>query len=122
MVEVGTPRYFAKKYDIKFNRGMAKRLGNKRVGDGEKFKGRGFLQLTGRWNYEAAGKALGLPLVDHPELAERPDIAAKIAVWYWTKRVKPGVSDFTDVEQVTKKINSGGAGLQDRKLKFDQYR
>lgn len=43
---------------------------------------RDIIQLTGRDNYARAGKALGLDLVNHPELVERPDIAAKVAVWY----------------------------------------
>ena len=50
------------------------------TGDGFKFRGRGLIQLTGKDNYKRAGQALGLDLVNKPELVERPDVAAKVAV------------------------------------------
>lgn len=115
--EVGSKKYF-KQYDPKHNPRKAKMLGNVKVGDGEKYKGRGFLQITGRWNYKAAGKALGLPLEQQPELVSRPDVAAKVSVWYWNTFVKPGVNDFADVPTVTKGINPGLKGLPDREQKF----
>jgi len=89
-------------------------LGNTQPGDGVKYKGRGFIQITGRANYTAAGKALGIDLVNRPELAERPDIATKVSIWYWNTRVKPRVANFGNVKQVTKKVNGGVNGLQDR--------
>ena len=107
-----------KKYDPKFNPRKAKMLGNKQVGDGAKYHGRGYIQLTGRDNYKRAGQALGLPLEEQPELVERPDIAAKVAVWFWQNQVAPKVSNFNDTASVTKPINSGLKGLQDRHNKF----
>jgi predicted chitinase len=107
-----------KKYDPKFNPRKAKMLGNKQVGDGAKYHGRGYIQLTGRDNYKRAGQALGLPLEEQPELVERPDIAAKVAVWFWQNQVAPKVSNFNDTAQVTKPINSGLKGLDDRHNKF----
>ena len=89
-------------------------LGNIQPGDGARYKGRGFIQITGRANYTAAGKALGIDLVNHPELAERPDIATKVSIWYWNTRVKPRVGNFANIKQVTKKVNGGVNGLQDR--------
>jgi predicted chitinase len=89
-------------------------LGNTQPGDGARYKGRGFIQITGRANYTAAGKALGIDLVNHPELAERPDIATKVSIWYWNTRVKPRVGNFANTKQVTKKVNGGVNGLQDR--------
>jgi len=118
--EFGGKRDF-KKYDISFNPSKAKRLGNVNPGDGNRYSGRGFIQLTGRENYRRAGEALNLPLEQHPELVERPDIAAKVAVWYWQNRVQPNVSDFRNVSQVTKHINPGMAGLADRNAKFKEY-
>jgi predicted chitinase len=115
--EFGDKNYF-KKYDIKHNPSKAKVLGNVKPGDGERYKGRGYIQLTGRENYRNAGKALGLPLEQRPELAERPEIAAKIAVWFWQNRVKPQVSNFNDTAQATKPINPAMKGLQDRQDKF----
>jgi predicted chitinase len=107
-----------KKYDPKFNPRKAKMLGNKQVGDGAKYHGRGYIQLTGRDNYKRAGLALGLPLEEQPELVERPDIAAQVAVWFWKNQVVPKVSNFNDTAQVTKPINSGLKGLDDRHNKF----
>jgi len=110
-----------RKYDPKFAPAKARALGNTQVGDGAKYKGRGFIQITGRYNYKKAGKALGLPLEQQPELAARPDVAAKIAVWYWQSRVQPRVQDFADTKLVTKQINPGMAGLQDRIAMFKDY-
>jgi predicted chitinase len=113
--------YFHKKYDIRFAPRMAKILGNKRVGDGEKYKGRGLIQLTGKYNYEIAGKALNLPLVEKPELAARPDIAIEVAIWYWKSRVQPHVDNYKNTPEVTKKINSGLEGLDNRHKNFIDY-
>lgn len=107
-----------KKYDPKHNPRKAKMLGNKQVGDGAKYHGRGYIQLTGRDNYKRAGQALGLPLEEQPELVERPEVAAKVAVWFWQNQVAPKVSNFSDTAQVTKPINSGLKGLDDRHNKF----
>ena len=107
-----------KKYDIKFHPSKAKLLGNTHPGDGARYAGRGFIQLTGRENYKRAGEALDLPLEQHPELVERPDIAAKVAIWYWQHRVHPKIHDYNDTRAVTKPINSGLDKLQDRHEKY----
>ena len=114
--------YFSKKYDPKFAPRTAKILGNKHVGDGEKYHGRGFIQLTGRDNYRMASQALGIDLLNNPELAERPDVAAKIAIWYWQTRVKPHINNFNDTKAVTQKINPALRGLHDRHAKFIDYK
>jgi putative chitinase len=120
MKEIGGSLDF-KKYDIKFAPRKAKILGNTKPGDGAKFKGRGYIQLTGKYNYKRAGQALGLDLVNKPELVERPDVAAKVAVWYWQNRVQPKVSDFKDVKDVTKPINPGLKHLDQRKEKHQAF-
>lgn len=125
MAEIGNTKYFSKKYDPKFAPKKAKALGNTQIGDGERYKGRGFLQITGRYNYAQAGKALGLPLEQNPELLERPDVAAKAAVWYWNNRVAPKVGNFDNqkaVKQVTKAINPGMKHLKQRQEKLKQYK
>lgn len=98
-----------------------KDLGNTQKGDGERFKGRGFIQLTGRANYKKYGELLGLDLENNPELASNPEIASKIAVAYWQDKVRPNVSDFNDVEKVTRIINGGLNGLEDRKKRYSKY-
>ena len=114
--------YFAKKYDRQYAPRTAKILGNKQIGDGEKYHGRGFIQLTGRDNYRMASQALGIDLLNDPDLAERPDVAAKIAIWYWQTRVKPYINNFNDTKAVTQKINPALRGLQDRHAKFIDYK
>lgn len=121
LTERGTPEYFRKKYDPSGNPKNAKILGNTKPGDGAKYKGRGFLQLTGRWNYGAAEKALGLPLLKNPELLEQPKVAAAVSVWFWQNRVKPKVDNFLDTSDVTRPINRTLKGLDDRTEKFNAY-
>lgn len=110
-----------RKYDPKYAPKKAKTLGNKQVGDGAKYKGRGFIQITGRYNYKTAGAELGIPLEKHPELAEDPATAAKIAVWFWKHRVQPNVDNFKDTTGVTRQINPGLRGLEQRKDNFKDY-
>ena len=118
--ELGGKNYLAK-YDPTVNPAKAKALGNTKAGDGAKYKGRGFIQITGKANYASAGQALGMDLVNNPELAAKPDVAAKIAVWYWQNRVTPYVQNFADTRSVTKRINPGLQGLQDREENFKDY-
>jgi putative chitinase len=120
LVEFGGSLDF-RKYDPKYAPRKAKALGNKHVGDGARFKGRGFIQITGRWNYKQAGEELGLPLEKHPELLEKPEIAAKVSVWFWKHRVQPNVDNFKDTASVTKQVNPGMRGLSDRKENFADY-
>jgi predicted chitinase len=122
MKEIGGKQYYAKRYDPRFAPKTAKILGNTHPGDGERYHGRGFIQITGRDNYRMAGDAIGIDLVKHPELAARPDVAAKIAVWYWKTRVKPNVSNFNDTQSVTKYINPAMRGLNDRLKHFTDYK
>lgn len=107
-----------KKYDPKVNPRMAKILGNTKPGDGARYHGRGYIQLTGRDNYARAGKSLGYDLVNKPEMVEEPEVAAKVAVWFWKNHVRPKVTNFHDTAQVTKPINSGLHGLDKRERTF----
>lgn len=120
MKEIGGSLDF-RKYDPKYAPKKAKVLGNKQVGDGAKYKGRGYIQLTGRDNYKKAGQALGLPLEQKPELVEKPEVAAKVAVWYWKNRVAPKVASFKDTKSVTKTINPGLKHLDQRKEKHQAF-
>ncbi len=140
LVELGGSNYF-KKYEPVFKKDKKKKfvmdpktkkpknfnskavtLGNTMPGDGEKYKGRGYIQLTGKYNYEQAGKALGLDLVKKPELVEKPEVAAKVAVWFWQNRVQAKVSDFGDTKASTKPINPGLKHLDKRKEKFGDFK
>jgi len=91
-------------------------LGNQGRGDGEKFKGRGFIQLTGRFNYEKYGKVidLGNQLVDNPDLANDPTIAAKLLASFLQdkeRRIKEALLD-NDLRSARKSVNGGSHGLE----------
>ncbi|WP_448098330.1 XVIPCD domain-containing protein [Luteibacter yeojuensis] len=92
------------------------RNGNERPGEGYLYRGRGYMQLTGKDNYRAAGDALDLDLVKHPELAAEPTNAARIAVWYWQNRVPEAARE--DVKSATRAINGRYNGLDDRQERF----
>lgn len=93
-------------------------LGNNRAGDGVRYKGRGLFQLTGRANYTAYGPKVGIPdLVDHPERAADPAVSLVIACEYWKER-KGGLNRFADQDDIltiTRAINGGTNGLEDRR-------
>ena len=97
------------------------RMGNTDPGDGWKYRGRGAVQLTGKDNYTAAGKALGLDLANNPDLAKDPEVAAKVATWYWKQRNLGLMAQDGNVEGVTRKINGGTNGLADRQAKYRSY-
>ena len=141
MVEYGDSDYF-KKYEPKFVKDKKSKklivdpktkkpknfnpkavtLGNDMPGDGERYKGRGYIQLTGKYNYRKASEALGLDLVKKPELVEKPEVAAKVAVWFWQNRVQPKVNDFGNTKAATKPINPGLKHLDQRKEKFQTFK
>lgn len=122
MVERGSRESISKRYDIRYNPRLALILGNTEPGDGWKYRGRGYIQLTGKGNYQAAEKALRIPLVSDPDLASRPEIAAKIAIWYWKTRVARKIPDFqkATVGQVTRFINADLRGLESREKFFQK--
>ena len=98
-----------------------KNLGNTQPGDGPRFKGRGYIQLTGRWNYGHFGKKVGVDLISNPELAASPDVAAAIAVQFYKDRVDRVAARRGDVAGATKGINPGLNGLKDRERRFKLY-
>lgn len=122
-VEKGSPEYFKRMYDIKGkDPEKAKLLGNTKPGDGFKYRGRGYIHLTGKDNYAKAAKATGHDLVRKPDLAADPYVAADIAVWFWKQRVRPNVKDWSDTKAVTRRINPALKGLEDRDANFYDYK
>ncbi|KPC14248.1 glycoside hydrolase family 19 protein [Pseudomonas syringae group genomosp. 3] len=111
------------KYLSKYDTGkLAERLGNtpEADGDGQFYRGRGLIQVTGRANYAECGEALGLDLISHPELLEQPEHAAMSAAWYWSSRGLNTLADKGDVLQITRRINGGTNGLADRQALYDR--
>jgi putative chitinase len=98
------------------NRVYANRLGNgnESSGDGWRYRGRGFIQLTGKDNYREAGRFLNQDLVGKPELVEGLEVGARVAGWYWTSRDLNPYADRGQFDTITKKINGGQNGLRDR--------
>ena len=96
-------------------------LGNNQSGDGKRFKGRGYIQLTGRSNYKKYGDMVGQDLISNPELAADPNIASSVAFAYWNDRVDRKAARNGDINTVTRNINGGLNGLQDRKDHFKRF-
>lgn len=90
-------------------------LGNTQPGDGWKYRGRGLIQITGRWNYAKYGELIGGDLIADPDRAVSPEISVKIAVEFFLDRKCLPKADADDVAGVTKLINGGTNGLEDRK-------
>lgn len=90
-------------------------LGNVRPGDGKRYKGRGMIQLTGRANYRAAGDRLNLDLENNPSLAKDPEVSVLTALDYWKTRNLNRWADRDDILKITKLINGGFNGIDDRK-------
>ena len=97
------------------------RMGNNKSGDGYRYRGRGYIQLTGKNNYTQAGRALGLDLVKNPDQASTPEIGAKTSVWFWKTNVQPRISNWDDVTAITKIVNGGYNGLDDRKMRYAAF-
>ncbi len=97
-----------------------KDLGNVLQGDGPRFKGRGLLQLTGRNNYRAVGRALGLPLEDEPEIAADPVTSLRIACYFWRCHRINVPADKDDLAAVTRIVNGGLNGLAERRLYLER--
>lgn len=93
---------------------LAARLGNTERGDGARFKGRGPIQITGRFNYRKYGELLGVNLVEMPQLAATPQLAFAIAGLFWQKNGLNELADRQDFTTITRRINGGLNGLASR--------
>ena len=95
-----------------------KDLGNIVAGDGPKYRGRGLIQITGRANYMACGKGLGLDLINQPELLERPQQACMSAAWFWATKGLSTLADAGQFDKITQRINGGQNGAADRQALY----
>ena len=93
-------------------------LGNTEPDDGSKYRGRGLIQITGRANYKACGDALGLDLINQPELLEKPQHACMSAAWFWATKGLSTLADEGKFETITRRINGGLNGLADRQMLY----
>ena len=90
------------------------RLGNASEEEAAKYLGRGLIQLTGKENYERCGSAIGVDLINEPTLLVEPNHAAMSAGWFWNKKGLNELADQQEHGQITKRINGGLIGLDDR--------
>ena len=100
------------------NKVYAGRMGNTEEGDGWKYHGRGVIQLTGRENYERCGTAISADLINQPQLLVEPHYAAMSAGWFWNRAGLNALADSKDYDTMTKRINGGLNGQDDRKAKI----
>lgn len=137
--EIWKPTEVQKTYEGRAN------LGNNKVGDGERFKGRGLIQVTGRANYQAFKDAFGIDVVNNPDLLggqyatnstpEQLKNSLLASIWFWNRAKLNTLADKFDlskpineknnldtITQITKKINGGTNGLSDRINKFETGR
>ncbi len=117
--ELGKPAYF-EKYEGR------KDLGNTQPGDGPRFKGRGFLQTTGRVNYQQFKEAFGVDVISKPETLAEPQYAAESALFWFKKNSKKveklSGGDWSNTKGVTKAVNGGYNGLAEREHYFEIFR
>lgn len=128
---------FANNPEALANKVYGGRLGNNAPGDGYKYRGRGFIQLTGKANYIKAANALDIDLINNPDLAAKPAIAAMIAGYYWHENNLNAIvakdteekiyssirehllfNEEDDLRQGTKAINGGLIGLDERRMEL----
>lgn len=101
-------------------RGRSGALGNKTLGDGWKFRGRGIKQLTGRDNYERFGKTVGMSAEKAAEYVATEKGAIESACWFWNQRNLNPVADAKNIRRMTELINGGTIGLEDRTRRFNE--
>lgn len=116
--DLATADKYAHNPQLLANKVYAGRLGNNQENDGWNFHGRGLIQLTGRENYANCGNSLSVDLINQPGLLAQPRYAALSAAWFWRKRDLNSLADIKDYETMTKRINGGLIGLDDRKAKI----
>ena len=112
---LGDARPYAYNPEALANHVYGGRMGNNKHGDGWKFRGRGPIQLTGRDNYAAVGDMVGQDLTVMPELMEQPHYVLEAAIAWWEDRIPDAM--IGDPEKVTRRVNGGLIGLNDRRYR-----
>jgi putative chitinase len=119
-----TPNKFAqalhRKPEMIANAVYSNRMGNGNIesGEGFKFRGRGLKQLTGKDNHRQCSEGLGVDLVANPDMLLEPQYASLSAAWFWSKNKCGPLADSGDFVALTKRINGGTIGLEDRQKRY----
>ena len=108
--EIWGPTKFQSGYDTRAD------LGNSQPGDGMRFRGAGWIQVTGKYWFDKIGHQLGLDLIGNPDQTNDPNVATLISLEWWKLNGMNAIADSGDVQTVTRKINPGLLGLEDRKM------
>ncbi|MHB1050998.1 MAG: glycoside hydrolase family 19 protein [Bacteroidota bacterium] len=113
---------YARKPQKIASRVYANRMGNgdEASFEGWRYRGRGPFQLTGRDNYRLCGAALGLDLLEDPDQLLMPEPGIESACWYWSGRGLNSLADINDFKTITKRINGGYIGLEDREKYYQR--
>jgi putative chitinase len=121
LVPTAVANSIAGKPELIANLVYSSRMGNgpAESGEGWKFRGRGLKQLTGKDNYTRCGTSLGVDLVANPDLLLEPIYAARSAGWFWKTNNLAAFADIGDIKGMTKKINGGFIGLEQRQALYD---
>jgi putative chitinase len=120
LVPTAVANNIAGKAELIANLVYSSRMGNgpAESGEGWKYRGRGLKQLTGKDNYARCGHALGIDLVGNPDMLLEPLNAARSAGWFWKANSLSSFADSGDIKGMTKKINGGFIGLEDREKRY----
>lgn len=120
LVPTGVANSIAGKPELIANLVYSSRMGNgpAESGEGWKFRGRGLKQLTGKDNYARCGTSLGIDLVSNPDMLLEPLYASRSAGWFWKANSLSVFADQGDIKGMTKKINGGFIGLEDREKRY----
>ncbi len=121
LIPTAVANSIAGKPELIANLVYSSRMGNgpAESGEGWKYRGRGLKQLTGKDNYTRCGNALGVDLVSNPDLLLEPLYAARSAGWFWKANNLSAFADAGDIKGMTKKINGGFIGLEQRQALYD---
>jgi putative chitinase len=113
---------YARHPDMIANKVYANRMGNgdEESGDGWKYRGRGLIQCTGKDLYKTLSDALNIDLIADPDLLTEMPYASMSAGWFWNKKGLNALADAKDYKEMTKRINGGFNGLDDRIVKINK--
>ena len=117
MEELWGPTAAQKRYEPPSD--LAKRLGNSQAGDGKRFKGRGPIQITGRFNYKKYGDLLVIDLVAGPDRAATPEIGFATAGLFWQRNGLNELADAGNFKEITRRINGGQNGAAERERFYE---
>ena len=117
MEELWGPTAAQKRYEPPSD--LANRLGNSQPGDGKRFKGRGPIQITGRFNYKKYGDLLGIDLTAEPERAATPEVGFATAGLFWERNGLNALADAGNFKEITRRINGGQNGAAERERFYE---